>query len=434
MVVIHSCFNDYYSPVPKPIPKEAKPTESLEAHFVSEAPDKISNPYWATADYLQVLLQDVNTQGLYPDGLLNSTSTFNGLSDFNSGDSVNLRLKAAYDDEKLYILVEWNDDDKNASRYSLLFNGPEDKKKPAESTSGWTAQRNDDQMALAFNISSSDFTNDGCQAACHNDGMNTISGLVDIWNWSLALSEPLGYAIDMNCTSDQGLIQDQGTSMYSSNIQNDDYRSGPIYFWDGIDQKLDKPNGVANKLDPGFYILENHKAPFLGDPAKARSLYVKECGETCHGVDGEGYGPDLDGPPFIKPGSMNKYTRTSFEDYGRSDEHSGNAAFAGLTPEEIDDLLALVRGFSGVPAYILQEPSGSNADIHASSNVITARVTPGGIRYKVLLIRNLTTGNSDDVQFDPKTTSSYPFGIALMDADGINHIGSLKETLLFVNP
>jgi hypothetical protein len=47
--------------------------------------------------------------------------------------------------------------------------------------------------------------------------------------------------------------------------------------------------------------------------------------------------------------------------------------------------------------------------------------------YRVLLIRQLNTGSADDAQLAPG--GSYPFGVALMDADGRNHIGSTRETL-----
>jgi hypothetical protein len=51
--------------------------------------------------------------------------------------------------------------------------------------------------------------------------------------------------------------------------------------------------------------------------------------------------------------------------------------------------------------------------------------------YKVILVRDLTTGNPDDIQFTTPEGKSYPFGMALMDNDGKNHIGSLKQILTF---
>lgn len=432
LVILHSCQNDYFVPKPRPIPETSDPTEVLEAKYVTQSPDKINSAYWKTADYLPVTLQDVSTGNLYGDGLLNTTGTLNGLLDFNSGESVDLTLKAAYDDNKVYILVEWNDDDKDASRYSMLYNGHPDENKPTEDTMAWTSQRNDDQMALAFNISVPDFDANGCQTACHSGAMNTVSGSLDIWNWSLALSEPLGYALDMNCT-DQGLVNDAGTPLYYPNMTSG-YRSGPLYVWNGVEQNVIRRNESPNKLDPGFYIYNSNKEDWFGDIPAGLPYYEKECGKSCHGKHGEGGGPSMDGPAFNIPGQMNKYSYETFVQYAGSNEHSGAAYFDRLNDVQRKNVLAVIRGFTGVPGHILQDPSGSSADIGATSNVITARVTPEGTRYSVLIVRDLNTGNADDIQFDPDTKESYTFGIALMDGDGANHIGSLKETLTFIKP
>lgn len=53
-------------------------------------------------------------------------------------------------------------------------------------------------------------------------------------------------------------------------------------------------------------------------------------------------------------------------------------------------------------------------------------------KYQVLITRKLQTGNADDAQFSPATT--YKFGVAMMDNDGRNHIGSRIETLEFMAP
>jgi hypothetical protein len=92
-----------------------------------------------------------------------------------------------------------------------------------------------------------------------------------------------------------------------------------------------------------------------------------------------------------------------------------------------------------MPGYYLNTgASGSAADIKALSNItpvqisnaINASTNKHGV-YQVLIIRKLKTGNADDVQFDPKSTKTYPFGVALMDGDGKNHIGAKLATLTF---
>jgi hypothetical protein len=96
-----------------------------------------------------------------------------------------------------------------------------------------------------------------------------------------------------------------------------------------------------------------------------------------------------------------------------------------------------MRGLSGVPGYYLQTPTGSNADITAVSNVTALHInnsmlsaTNHHIKYQVLITRKLHTNNPDDVQFNP-SQGNYKFGVALMDNDGKNHIGSTVETLTF---
>ena len=112
---------------------------------------------------------------------------------------------------------------------------------------------------------------------------------------------------------------------------------------------------------------------------------------------------------------------------------------SGLFPSDFDNLVAYIKGFSGGTAgTYLQTPSGSNADIMAISSVTPSQITNAAnpsknvkTTYRVLIIRKLNTGNTDDVQFNPATAKVYKFGVALMNKDGANHIGSVLETLTF---
>jgi hypothetical protein len=435
-VVVDSCQKDYLVPRPLPTPNVGVETATLEANKVQEAPNSVNSAYWRTANFLTVQAKDINTKNLYSaDGLLNLTNTFNGLSDFNNGQEAEIVVKAAYDANKLYMYFEWSDETIDASRLSHLFDGPEDPLNSSSSAEDWTSQRNDDQLSIAFDINGSSsaagtFSEVGCAASCHSNEMKPEFGSVDIWNWSLALSEPLGYALDMNTNPDSGLINDEGRVMYQRNSITSNHRSGPKFEWDGETQNVTRPDGSLSILDPGFYLL--NKSIFTGDAKAGGPTYERECGETCHGVHGEGYGPDLDGTPFNKPGVMNRYSRSFFKEFSISDDHSGKTTFATLTPQQVDDVIAKVRGFTGVPGYYLEYPDGSHADITTSSNVILAKLNPKGTRYKLVLIRDLETTNTDDVQFDLDKSTLYTFGLALMDGDGVNHIGSIKETLTFI--
>jgi len=133
----------------------------------------------------------------------------------------------------------------------------------SDSTGGWTGQRNSDHIAFAFEIDNASspagsFSNVGCDASCHSSGgnaqMNPVSGKVDIWDWSLAVTAPLGYAADMIANSDS-FSTDAGNRMYVRNINGFTHRSGPAFEWDGSSQNVTLANGQSSIVDPAFYIF-----------------------------------------------------------------------------------------------------------------------------------------------------------------------------------
>ena len=176
IVAGQSCRNDFYAvPIPASV---STATQTLEASKVAIAPNKVTSSYWNTANYLKVTAANISINKLYPDGWLNMTGSFSGLTSFNGGKDPGLTLKAAYDNENIYILVEWQDAKADFSNGSWLYNGPADSKK-SDTTGGWTSQRNSDHVALAFEISSASsssgtFSNVGCAASCHTSAGNSF--------------------------------------------------------------------------------------------------------------------------------------------------------------------------------------------------------------------------------------------------------------------
>ena len=439
--ILGSCRKDHFM-VPPP-PKVSKPTATLEASFVSTAPDKVSSAYWKTADYLKVDLRNVSTGFLFGDGLLNMTGLFGGINSFSGKDS-GLVLKAAYDNDNIYILAEWYDSKINISDASWLWNGSVDVLKLSESNAGWTSQRNNDKLSFAFEIDNASsafgsFSSVGCQASCHNIGvassMNPTNGKVDIWNWTLAHSFPIGYAHDM-IADQNGLVNDAGQQMFTRNNIGTTDRSGPEFEWDGTSQNITLPNGQEGILDPGFFLM--NKTPFTGNIEHGDSLYHREilnqpghCA-SCHGENGEGA---TEGAVNII--SLNKKNRTTLID------NMNNAAdmtnyWQPFTASEKNDIVAYLRGLAGVPGYIVTMPDGSSADIQAVSNVTPVDVknamlpsTNQHTKYQVMIIRKLNTNNVDDVQFEAVSGNTYQFGVAIMDNDSRNHVGSILETLTF---
>ncbi len=314
--------------------EEEKPT--LEAGFVDEELT-INSGYWATADYLSVSATNkVTGEVAAEDGWLNVNGMLNGTADFNGGSPAELRLKAAYSSDHLYILAQWKDVSFNASNISWLYNGPADPNKLDDPT-GWTGQRNDDNLILAFSSGSAN---------------------KDIWKWSLALSEPLGYGIDMY-DGGSGWQNDSGSPMFVKNA-TDGNRSGPKYEWNGTDQDLERALAGQTRLDPGFFIL--NKMDFEGDIVSGESLYQSKCA-FCHGTEGEGGGAFYPSSPAINiPGKLNRNTREGLDAFlSNPDTHPdrGSINWNAFTDEQKLDVGAKIRALAGVPGYYLQAPSGS---------------------------------------------------------------------------
>jgi hypothetical protein len=398
----------YYQNPPPPVPPTSDETIALEATKVTTPPTTISASYWKTADYILINPEEI-TKGktTEEDGLLNMNGMYDGLADFNDGDASELRIKAAYDDDNLYLLATWKDQSFDVSQGSGLYNGPEDEHQSSNDPAGWTRQYNDDKLILGFNAA---------------EGK-------DIWKWSLALSEPIGYAIDM-IDDGSGEQADDGDFAFNLNSEGAN-RANPLYEWSGEQQDINRPLADVTILDPAFYLLNT--TDFLGDVEIGEQLYQKECAE-CHGPLGDGNGTEWQTfVPMTDP-TLNRFDRNALDELIGSNDHSGSSHWTKLDPEEKEDLTARLRAFSGVPGYIIDDAETALPDIQAVSNVNLARIdyyTKSKKDYQVLLIRPLTTGNNQDVQFNVTEQQEYPFDAMLADDDDQNRVGALGRTLIF---
>ena len=406
-----ACTYEDIPPIVIPAPPTSDETQDLIAEYVSFSPNSINHGYWTTADFRAVQVADLITGEISEeDGLLNNNGTLDGIASFNDGEDPGFTLKAAYNDEFLYILASWSDPTVDGGRASWLYNGPSDPNDLDQDSSGWTSQWADDKLVLGFDVTANSR---------------------DVWTWSLALSEPLGYAIDQ--FEDQGTLEnDDGDWTFVRNVAGTGNRAGPMYEWNGEIQELTRASGGLTILDPGFFLL--NKTEFVGDILAGDDVYIREC-EECHGVGGDGDGSFGVSLPLNTPGGLNRLSREAFGNLAGDPNHSGQIHWTVLDDTEKEDLVARIRGISGVPGYYLENPGGSASDVLAVSSLNLARLStrsnnPG---YTVLMIRALNTGNADDIVFDP-TTEGYSFDVAVMNADNLNQVGEVGVQLIFKSP
>jgi hypothetical protein len=414
-----------------------EPVVTLRAQRVAVGPSGIDDPIWSGIRPLQVEMSNMSTGLVYGDGQMNMTGTFAGLDGFNGGDPADLEMRAVHDGTDLYILAEWNDVNFNLDRRRWLYNGPLDPLKAGESADGWTSQLNDDKIGFAFEIDAASsefgpFATAGCAASCHNvDGggldMRPAAGKVDIWHWKTSRSEPLGYVDDQISDAIDGRRDDAADVKIENRNRpsGGTNRSGPDSEWDGTLQEFERWDGQVITLDPAYILLDGHRTPFVGDADAGEAIYATGCA-GCHGNLGQG-----GNAPALDRVSFSRVSRDDLSNDIADSGHIGSGAFTSLSMSEQNDLLARLRGMSGIPGYYLTPPEGSVADIVTQSNVDYTFVTSSDLmrtHYTLLMIRALNTGNDDDAQFAPG--SEYPFGVALMDNDGRNHIGSRREALV----
>lgn len=407
LITFLSCETDKIIPSKGYLPSDGIKTESLNAGYFWITQGKLTSSYWKEADYVDVNVQSISTQNLYPEGYLNMTGTYNGLEDFNSGDAPNVKLKAGYDDAYLYILAEWNDISTDASNKTLIWDGPDDPLK-MDSTAGWTYQENSDKFLIEFD---------------HPDNTK------DVWLWDAALSAPLSMAFNMSMSRDGSITNDNNLN-YSSNTNDLSVR--PIYEWNGERQELETSLGTTI-LDPAYYLLDTYKTHYIGNVASGKTIFnvTADC-RFCHGPNGNGIPDDYTDGGSLQRKSLNRYSREGLIEFIESTSHEGrgNQYFGKIKSDTnaVNNLIAYIRGISGVPGNIIHPPE--NKDVMAYSNISIGGVSEENTTYKVLFIRKLNNNNnSNDVQFN--TESSYNFSVKISDGDGINYIGSGNIELKF---
>ena len=383
-------------------------TEQLEAQYFWTPQDKLNSSYWKDANFVEVVLSNLEKDNLYGDGYLNMTGTYRGLSTFNQGRDPEVKIKAGYDDTYIYILVEWKDTTANASYMTWKFGGSEDKYKD-DSATGWTSQKNQDNVTLLFD---------------KNDGSGK-----DAWRWSLAYSAPFDMALNLNANAD-GFLEDFEILGYRNALSSES-RIGPVYEWNGIRQDIATDDGSPKFLDPAYYLLDNYKMEISGDVIAGQNVYnAKADCKFCHGTNGNA-SDAINNSGSLNGEFLNKYTREGLLEFIKSSGHEGSGGQywgkIATNSKEQNDLITFLRGISGTPGYVLEEPDSK--DIHAISNISVGGIQRRNSKYQVLFKRKLVAPESGDVSFSPNGT--YKLSIQLSDNDEINFVGATNIELVF---
>lgn len=135
-------------------------------------------------------------------------------------------IKSVYTATDVYFLATWADTTESDTREQWSFNGTD-----------WVqAGKGEDRLSLIWNISATDFNENGCSVLCHIPDMNTtiVGETVDTWHWKATRSNPSGW-LDDKYFDDTGRHGDAKTSGgYSSNKQT-------LNFTDDWDNSTDVP-------------------------------------------------------------------------------------------------------------------------------------------------------------------------------------------------
>jgi len=412
-----------------------KQTTDLEARKVSDEGAALN--YLQSGDFYKVTVtnEEGSLNWTYP-GEFNMTGSKNGIG------PIDVTMRAAYTSTDLYLMLTWQDKTKtnDLNRRRWLFNVkdlfPPDGFIPGFNETvpvqeGWSVNLNDDKFGLMFAIDNPDnittdgtnniglpagttFTQHGCGVACHAAlDMAPPNGKVDLWHWKTSRSNPQGLVNDQWGGDGAKRSTDPGTPTEVRNFLagGNNKTSGPDQVWDGTAQVV---NGRT--LDPADFLLSGHTLKIEGDANAGQTIYEQRC-QGCHQANGKGVGKDLTSPALarwtsaqlkakVKTGSMAQYMPGA----------------PNPSDTDVNNIVARLRGFFGVPGYILgvPAPGESSGDLVVlnAGNVYNAATGT----YTVVVKRKLDTGDAAfDVKFEPG--KPYIFGLAIMDRDGKNHAG-----------
>lgn len=348
--------------------------------------------------------------------------------------------KAVYTDDELAMYIQWADYDANidtrgtwnwdAGTQSWWRTGWEEG--TWESFGGW---RHPEWFNIAFDISTdvsgTAIAETGCGAFCHetsegSGGMHhqtsALGAYVDSWmilakhGFGRTGLEDMGWLQGVTSASQEGeLIFNPSDPIDSRPVIN-----GRLTFVGYAEDKV-----MASTDDPKFAARENladmycrtchEQLEVLGDPLKVDITYgdpgdimYSENWDEAHAV-----------PLYIETNPENWVDCMVLT---QAEIDAGEAVLiAELSEAEITEYWNNYAALNGtIPHLILQEPTGSQADVRVAATWYNGRWT-------VELKRNLVTGSDYDVQFDD-LSKDYSFAVTLTAAPGAGAVSGLTNT------
>ncbi|OIO88828.1 MAG: hypothetical protein AUK03_15585 [Anaerolineae bacterium CG2_30_64_16] len=302
-----------------------------------------------------------------------------------------IKMKALYSDEYLYVRVEYADDTASMTRSGswILDNGAW--RHPVAATEN--DKQSEDRVSILWNISTPDFRDhNGCAIKCHGNvpGSSEFTDLegatMDIWHTKAAR------ALGLYSATDNGdLTVDTATEAF-------EVTAGTLDFLGVVD---DKWLVWYMDLDDG-YDLED--AGRRGDAGK--SMYANN------------RNGDKSGPLYMES-EPESWADAMFLTQAEVD--AGETLIADPTDAAYDAAAVAAAWDNYValgavaPERVLREPEGSRGDVlHAAS-------WQDGVWVNVFR-RALVTGNPDDTQFDLASAPEYDFSITVFDNCGRGEI------------
>ncbi len=302
-----------------------------------------------------------------------------------------MKLKALYSNDYLYIRAEWPDSTASLTRGGSWLMDEGQWRHPAAATEN--DKQSEDRASFIWNISTPNYRDRyGCAIKCHgnvpgsSEFTDTESATMDIWHSKAARSLGL-----YSATNEEGLVVDTASEAF-------EVTGGTVSFSGVVD---DKRLVWYMDIDDGYDLEDSGRRGDAGG------------GAYSHNRNG-----DKSGPLFIETAPESwadamVLTKVETED--------GSVIVADPTDPAYDAeaVAAAWANYAAlgavVPERILKQPGGSRAD------VLHSATWSDGVWVNEFR-RALVTGNPDDVQFDLANATEYDYSVAVFDNCGRGEI------------